>query len=87
MGSYQEMITAKTYSAEEVVDFIIDNQISWHTMGLPIEGDAEIHYTRRVGKFSAEQELCKFPWLDGKSIIEGLWFLMDMEKMKDNAEI
>ena len=87
MGSYQEMLKQKTYSAEEVVDFIIDNQISWHTMGLPIEGDGEIHYSRKVGKFSAEQELAKYPWLDGKSIVEGLWFLMDMEKMKNNAEI
>ena len=87
MGSYQEMLREKTYSAEEVVDFIIDNQIAWHTMGLPIEGDGEIHYTRKVGKFSAEQDLAKYPWLDGKSIIEGLCFLMDMEKMKKDADI
>lgn len=70
------------YTALEMLLFIRDQQISWETIGNPLEGDAEIEFFRKVGRFNVDQTLCTYPWEDKNSLIEGIMFLMDMEAQK-----
>ena len=67
------------YTPEEVMDFILSNQIGWNRMGNPLEGNAVIEFIRITPKWHTDQTLCFYPWDDENSLLEGIYFIMDMD--------
>ena len=71
------------YTPEEVLLFITANQIGWNRIGSPLEADGVIEFIRITPKWHTDQTLCFYPWDDENSLLEGIYFLMDMDKAND----
>jgi hypothetical protein len=63
----------------EILDFVINGNISWDVIGHPSEGNAVVEfYDDRTTLI-----ISSYPYEDSDSVLEGIEFIMDMKEMLD----
>jgi len=67
----------KERTKAEILDFVINGNISWDVIGHPSEGDAVVEfYDDRTTLI-----ISSYPYEDSDSVLEGIEFIMDMKEM------
>ncbi len=74
-----ELIDEEPYSTEQVLDFIRDHCIQWEMIGHPSEGDARIEFHN----YENSTKFCDYPYDNRDSLMEGIWFIMDMHYQRE----
>jgi len=63
----------------EILDFVINGNVSWDVIGHPSEGNAVVEfYDDRTTLI-----ISSYPYEDSDSVLEGIEFIMDMKEMLD----
>ena len=69
-----EQISEEPYTTEETLEFIKNHCIQWETIGHPSDDDARIEFHN----YENSTKYCEYPYDDRDSVLEGIWFIMDM---------
>jgi hypothetical protein len=72
-----EVSVKKERNKSDILDFIINSEISWDVIGHPSEGDAEISFWDD----GANLMIAKYPYENQDSVLEGIEFIMDMNEL------
>lgn len=71
-----ELLSVEPYTTEQTLDFVRDHCVQWEMIGHPSEGDAHIEFHN----YETSTKFCNYPYEDRDSLMEGLWFIMDMHR-------
>lgn len=69
----------KERTKEDILNFIISENLSWTVIGHPSEGDAEVSFYDDATTII----ITTYPYHDSDSILSGIEFIMDMKEMLD----
>lgn len=79
-----ELVSEEPYSTDQVLDFIRDHCIQWEMIGFPEDDDARIEFHN----YENSTKYCDYPYDNRNSVIEGIWFIMDMHhKSEDKLNV
>ena len=67
----------KKRSKSDILDFMINENISWDVIGHPSEGDAVVEFYNDATSLI----ISSYPYEDKESVLEGLEFIMDMKEL------
>lgn len=73
----EEIEAPKERSKSDILDFMINENISWDIIGHPSEGDAVVEFYNDATSLI----ISSYPYEDNKSVLEGLEFIMDMKEL------
>ena len=73
----EEIETPKERSKSDILDFMINENISWDIIGHPSEGDAVVEFYNDATSLI----ISSYPYEDRRSVLEGLEFIMDMKEL------
>jgi len=63
----------------EILDFVINGNVSWDVIGHPSEGNAVVEFYDD----GTNLIISSYPYEDSESVLEGIEFIMDMKEMLD----
>ena len=63
----------------EILDFVINGNVSWDVIGHPSEGNAVVEFYDD----GTNLIISSYPYEDSESVLEGIEFIMDMKELLD----
>lgn len=69
----------KTRTKSEILDFVINGNVSWDVIGHPSECNAVVEFYDD----GTNLIISSYPYEDSESVLEGIEFIMDMKEMLD----